>query len=74
MANVRIKDLEIPELEKYLKAYEIKCKLEPHDKDAEFKVQAIKKALKERSLLGIDTKPDKTSFIQRNILNKLKNN
>lgn len=69
---VRIKDLEIHELENYLKAYKNLHAQEPHNKDAEFKIRAIKKALQERELLGIETKPDKTSFIQRNILNKFK--
>ena len=69
---VRIKDLEIPELEKYLKAYKIQYELEPDNDEAEFRIRAIEKALTERELLGIETKPDKTSFFQRNVINKIK--
>lgn len=69
---VRIKDLDISELESYLSAYKNLHAEQPHNKEAEFRIRAIKKALQDRELLGIETKPDKTSFIQRNILNKLK--
>lgn len=70
---VRIKDLEIDELKKYLKAYQLLYKREPHNEEAEFKIRAIKKALEDRKVLGIETKPDKTTFFQRHIINKIKN-
>lgn len=72
MEEVRIKDLETTELERYLKAYKLKQKEFPKDKETTYKIKAIEKALADRSLLGIETKPDKTSFFQRNILNKIK--
>lgn len=68
----RIKDLETPELKKYLKAYKHLYALEPDNDEAEFRVRAIEKALADRNLLGIETKPDKTTFFERNILNRLK--
>ena len=69
---IRIKDLDIPQLNDYLQAYTNLYALEPENEEVEFKIRAITKALEDRELLGIETKPDRTSFIQRNILNKLK--
>lgn len=69
---VRIKDLETSELEKYLKAYKNLYSQEPDNDEAEFRIRAIEKAIADRELLGIETKPDKTTFFQRAILNKIK--